>query len=124
MSRCSRGTAASLGLVLLSLVIACSGPVEPSATIELNGEDSGKTIEVRLGQEIEVTLQTIGPGEYETPSISSSALRFVDVVAGPIIVPAGPTQIFRFDAERTGSATITIAHTQNNPEFSVEIVVR
>lgn len=99
------------------------GAVEPSATVELDREDSGKTIEAALGQEIEITLQTIGPGRYGTPSISSRALRFIDVVFGAP-VPGGPTQIFRFSTEETGSAMITITHTESNPDFTADIVVR
>lgn len=111
-------------VVALLLIAACSGPLDPSETVELNGEDSGRTIEVTLSQEVEVTLQTIGPGQYETPSISSPAVRFIDVVDGAVVVPAGPTQVFRFRTESTGSATITIAHTGGSPGFTVALVVR
>jgi len=108
---------------LLLLILACSGPTDLSITVELNREDSGKTVEVRLGQDIEVMLQTVGPGRYGTPSVSSQALRLVDVVDGNP-VPAGPTQIFQFATEGTGSVAVMIPHSADNPSFIVSIVVR
>ena len=40
----------------------------------------GRTIYVTMGQDLALTLQTIGPGDYDaTPEISGPALAFLDV---------------------------------------------
>src|SRR2546421_12053972 len=42
----------------------------------------GETLRIAVGQELDLTFQTIGPGEYERrPSISSSSLQVLDVTA-------------------------------------------
>jgi len=65
-------------------------------------------LRVALGQELDITLQTIGPGRYDSlPAISSPAIRFLDMsFVGPA-VPAGPTQLFRFKAEARGQAVVS-----------------
>ena len=91
--------------VLAALVLAaCHDPVSIT-------DGGSRTIASRVGTEIDVTLQTIGPGEYASPPrVSSGSVRFVDVsYLDP--VPAGPTQRFRFQAVAPGRAIITFRHT-------------
>jgi hypothetical protein len=72
---------------------------------------SGGRFSVRVGQELELKLQTIGPGEYVSPPVlSSSALRFLNVqLIGPP-VPAGLTQGFRFRGVGTGRTIVEFHH--------------
>ena len=95
---------------MLLLSEGCSSP------LEVNGAPS-RTLSLLAGQEVEVKLQTIGPGEYSSPpSISSSAVRFLGVsLVGPY-VPAGPTQVFRFMAVAPGQAMVAFHHTGIDPE--------
>ena len=76
----------------------------------------GRSLSVAVGQGLNVTLQTVGPGEYASPpTVSSVALRFLgDSLIGPPI-PAGPTQQFRFIGQVHGQAIITFHHTGDNP---------
>ena len=79
----------------------------------------GQTLSLPVGQELDVTLQTVGPGEYESPPlVSSSALRFLNVGLISPYVPAGPTQQFRFKGEAPGQAIVVFQHSGNNPAVS------
>jgi hypothetical protein len=107
----SRLYASLVGAVAL---LAACGP-EPLA---VHGAPD-RTLDVAVGQELDVTLQTVGPGEYESPpSISSHALQYLSVVLVSPYVPAGPTQQFRFKAEAPGQAIVVFQHSGNNPTIS------
>ncbi len=80
-------------------------------TLRLGNGDAGRRLIAAVGDTIEVTLQTIGPGHYGSPVLSSGSVVFLgESSAGPPI-PAGPTQLYRFEAVASGLAEITIAHT-------------
>lgn len=78
-----------------------------NAMVDLSNADNGSSIEVSVGTQINVTLQTIGSGRYGTPSLSSNAVRFIDVSEGAPN-PGGPVQIMRFRANSAGGAQIAI----------------
>jgi hypothetical protein len=78
-----------------------------NAMIELSNGDSGRSLKVSVGTEINVTLKTIGSGRYGTASVSSRAVQFLDEAAGPPI-PGGPVQLMRFRAQSAGAAQISI----------------
>ncbi len=74
------------------------------------------TLSIKAGRALELTFQTIGPGEYASPPlVSSTAVRFVDVRQVTPAVPAGPTQRFRFEAVEPGVAVIVFHHTGQGP---------
>jgi len=100
-----------------------------SQTISLGNADAGRTVAAAVADEIHLTLQTIGPGQYGDPSVSSRAAVFLgESPAGPSN-PGGPTQLFRFEAIAPGRADITVPHTGDPPEgaavppFSVTLQV-
>ena len=96
-------------VVALGLVSCGQGP------LEANGSPS-HTVSIEAGRELELTLQTIGPGEYASPPVvSSAAVRFLDVRLVTPAVPAGPTQLFRFKALAPGVAVIVFHHTAQGP---------
>jgi hypothetical protein len=114
-------TARALGATVAAAagLAGCGG--SPS---EVDGS-LGETLSVTAGQELSLTLQSIGPGEYVSPpSVSSAALRFLDVrLAGPA-VPAGVTQRFRFAALAPGRAIIVFHHTGQSRTVEDTIDVR
>jgi len=70
------------------------------------------TLRVRVNQELELTLQNVGPGEYLSPPtiVSESdrtVLQFLDAVMLPS-PPAGAKQLFRFEGRQPGVATVSI----------------
>lgn len=68
-------------------------------------------MEVAVGSEIRVMLGTVGPGEYVSPpTVSSPAIRFLDVTPIGPFVPAGARQLFRFRAVAAGRAIIAFQH--------------
>jgi len=76
---------------------------------------------VPVGDEVDITLQTIGPGEYATPQLSSPAVRFLGMTYVSPALPAGPTQLFRFQAEAPGQTSISIQGALHNPAFEVTL---
>ena len=74
--------------------------------------ETNRSVTADVGQQIEITLRTVGPrGQYDSlPALSTDAVRFVDMsYVDP--VPAGPTQRFRFVAVARGRAVIIFRHT-------------
>jgi hypothetical protein len=109
--------------VLLGLsfsgALACSG----GSTIVLGNDDSGRTVALSGGDELVITLGSIG--NQGQPSISSTAIRYEgSAVVGPAN-PGGPTIRYRFAAVRQGAATITIPFTipNNPPPFVLDVSV-
>src|SRR6266851_1748118 len=96
------------GLSLVAALAACSGGgygapagspgAAPGTKISLTMAETGQTIKVPVGDEVDITLQTIGPGQYASPTVSSPAVRFLGVSEVGPAIPAGPTQLFRFQA--------------------------
>ena len=116
------GAPACLGLSLL--LAACGGDAASGGErIDLGNGDNGRTLVAKIGDEIDVTLQTIGPGMYASPRVSSSSIHFAGAsIVGPPN-PGGPVQLFRFRAAAAGRATITIPHTVESHSFTFSVDV-
>lgn len=116
--------AASL-LAVCGLFFALAGCGESDPVWIDVARTESQTITVDPGAQFAITLQTIGPGAYESPpSISSPAVDFVDVTLVSPYVPAGPTQRFRFRAVEPGRAVIVFRHTGTMPEVRDTVQVR
>jgi hypothetical protein len=121
-------------LVELSLLIGFCGNSDGqkvSASVNqqdlsLNRTNDGQYASAKVGERIIVTLQTIGGGHYDTPQISSHAIRFEgeSAVSSAKQNPGGPTQVYRFTAVAEGAAQIRIPHTGSNPTVTFTIQVR
>jgi hypothetical protein len=101
------GVGAAVGLALALTIASCHRSNE---RITLDNSSNGRTISAAPGDTIEVTLQTIGPGQYETPTVFGP-IRFLGESAAGAPNPGGPRQLFRFQAVTTGRGEITILHT-------------
>ena len=106
------------GLIVAIGLVGCGqGP------LEMNGVPS-QTLTIKAGRELELTLQTIGPGEYASPPlVSSAALRFLGVRLGTPN-PAGPRQQFRFEAVQPGVSIIVFQHTAQGPTIEDTVNVQ
>ncbi len=104
----------------------CGSPTHPSGKVwTLNNTDNGRLLSVGLRDEIDVTLQTIGPGQYdEHPTVSSSAVVLSKVSLPAAQNPGGPRQLFQFTAAAGGRAVISIPHTGLNARFELTVDVR
>ena len=109
-------------LLALLMASACGG--KNPVAVSIIGSTS-QSLTVPAGNQFSVTLQTIGPGEYSSPpTVSSGAVHFLDVAQVIPVVPAGPTQRFRFDATTRGKAIIVFQHTGNNRTVEDTVDVR
>ena len=105
-------------------MMGCASPSSPSGNeLRLGNDDNGRVLSVRLGDEIHVTLQTIGPGEYELPNVSSSAVVFLGVSILTPPNPGGPRQLFQFRIVAVGHVDISIPHTGQTPRFGITVDV-
>jgi hypothetical protein len=110
----SRSVALACALALsLSATVNCDS--RETQTIRLQNGDSGRSVTAAVGDTIEITLQTIGPGQYGNPSVSSPSVRFLGESAAEPANPGGARQLYRFEAASTGRADITIGHTDELP---------
>ena len=112
---------ALLGLVL----IACAqAPLGGSSTLVVRST-ADQSIRVGVGQELDLTVGTVGPGEYMAPPlISSDALRFLDAQIVAPHLPSGPTQLFRFQGQAPGTAVLIIQHSGTNPAIRDTVIVQ
>jgi hypothetical protein len=119
-------TATTTGVAAVLLAASC----HPSSNrIALDNSSNGHTISVVPGDKIDTTLQTIGPGQYDTPTVSSGSIRYLGESSAGIPNPGGPRQLFRFEAIAVGRAEITIPHTMDppslqTPPFAITVDVR
>jgi hypothetical protein len=115
------------GVAVVLLAASCH---PGSSRIGLDNSSNGHTISVAPGDKIDITLQTIGSGQYETPTVSSGSIRFLGESSAGMPNPGGPRQLFRFEAMTVGRAEITIPHTISDPPlpqtspFAITVDVR
>lgn len=87
--------------------LATSSPNSSQRLLSLNFKNDGQHLTATVGQQIEITLGTVGPPQYGKPEISSPALRLVSTALWRTI-PAGPTFIYIFEAATEGEAQVTV----------------
>ena len=107
------GTA--VAVLAMMLALGCDPETGPNTLVSLTNADDGRSIAVLVGDGIEVTLQTIGPGEYGTPVLSSGSIRFLGESSPGPQNPGGVRQLFRFEAVAIGRVEITIPHMDGFP---------
>ena len=119
--RARTSNSAILTIAVLT-VGACNGQ---SAVLVQDIDGSASTVTASVGRELDITLGTVGPGAYDSlPSISSTAVLFLDASTVPPVVPAGPRQRFRFMPQQRGTAVITFHHSGTNPTITTTVTVR
>ena len=106
------------GLLGVVIVSGCHarGPFEAQGA-------PGRTWTLSSGQDLRITVSTVGPGEFVSPpSISGTAVVFVDVSYTGPAVPSGVSQLFRFSAVRNGTSVITFHHSSSPPNTIADVV--
>ena len=84
---------------------ACGSDIPKPLAAELN-----QNFTLTVGQELNITVQSVGPGRFEIPpGISSPVLQFISAAQTGVANPAGPTLLYRFRAVARGTAIITFA---------------
>lgn len=76
--------------------------------LSLNFRNNGQHLAASVGQQIEITLGTIGPKQYGTPQVSSPAIQLESTALDWPPNPGGPTFIYIFEAAAEGEAQIQV----------------
>ena len=95
--------------------------------MSLDNNARGHVVAVATDQEVDLTLQTIGPGQYGAPTLSSSSVTFEGMSFSPLQNPGGPRQVYRFRAVASGTSDISIPHVGDvtpTPPFDFTFVVQ
>jgi hypothetical protein len=128
-------TLLDLGITVLGLVVVVvgvwvfyldySGAPGPSLDRTLTIRNAAdQRIRIDVGQELDLTLLTVGAGQYMAPpSISSGALRFLDAQIVPRRLTSGSEQLFRFQGKSPGMVVVTIQHSGASPTIRDTVVV-
>jgi hypothetical protein len=112
----NRGTAVLLA-ALTFLLAGCEdalaqGPYPPSASVgrvlALNFANNEQHVSARVGQQIEISLGTVGPRQYGTPEISSPAIRLLNTAQDWPPSPGGPSFVYIFEAVAEGEARVMV----------------
>jgi hypothetical protein len=128
-------TLLDLGITVLGLVVVVvgvwvfyldySGTPGPSLDRTLTIRNTAdQRIRIDVGQELDLTLLTVGAGQYMAPpSISSGALRFLDAQIVPRRLTSGSEQLFRLQGKSPGMVVVTIQHSGASPTIRDTVVV-
>jgi len=101
-------------------------------TANLTAANQGGSITVEVGDEIDITLGSVGPGSYsQDPVLSNDNLTVVDVtIPAGQQNPGGPTLLYRLRALAPGQTQVEIpfdaapAGGTSQPTFTVTITVK
>lgn len=110
-----------VALTAICLVEACHGVTGP---LEVSG--GAASYSIASGQEIDVTLQTAGDGEYLVPpTLSGTSVAFLGM-ASPAgkNPPGGVRQVFRFRGVAGGQTVILFHNSNLSPDVSDTVIVR
>lgn len=86
------------------------GRCQATGVLSLNAADDGGTFSVPIGGEVDIILQTIGPGDYSAQVMVSSDIATVLEVAIPAgpVNPGGPRRLYRLRALSAGRVQFMI----------------
>jgi hypothetical protein len=85
-----------------------SSPRNKPQVLSLDFTNNGQRLAARVGQQIEISLGTVGPRQYGTPEISSPAILLGSVALQWPPNPGGPGFVFVFEATSEGEAQIKV----------------
>ncbi len=108
---------------LLAGALVILGGCHSERIVSVEGNPS-RTLSLTVGQDLALTLHTLGPGQYASPpTISGTSVRFLADSVVPPFTPGGPTQRFWFRGESPGQAVVSFHHTvrQTVVEDTVEV---
>lgn len=95
----------ALAVLAIFAIEACHGP----SPVEVYGAANAR-FSIVTGQEIDIRLQTIGPGSYSVPpTLTGSAIEYLEVTPGGID-PGGDNQVFHFRGIASGTTVVTFTN--------------
>ena len=117
-------------LVLMALLLTVGCDFSGSKIISVDNGNAGQNVVASVGEEIEITLQTVGPGQYGDPILSSDSVKFLEESSSGTPNPGGPRQLYRFGVVSSGQTNISIPHTGGPPNgaaipaFTITVTVK
>jgi hypothetical protein len=106
-------------LVTAFFVWACSSSKN---SLGVYGQPPG-TFVIAVGQEIDIQMGTVGPGEYVSPpALMGSAILFVGESSPSVVVPSGAQQIFHFKGVASGQTIILFHNTSPPGSFRPDVI--
>lgn len=119
---------AALTLVLTAATnLQAQGPYPPSAgarkhVLSLDFANNGQRVSAWVGQQIEISLGTVGPRQYGTPEISSPAVRLVSTALDWPLNPGGARFVYIFEAVAVGEARVKVpVNNSEQPPYTNDI---
>jgi len=101
--------------------IDAPSPTSRQHILSLNFTNNGQHLVASVGQQIEITLGTVGPAQYGKPEVSSSAIRLESVALGLPVNPGGPTFTYIFEAAAEGQVQVKVPIiNSHNPDWTKE----
>ena len=95
-----------LGLALATTIVvaACHG----ATPFEVAGAPS-RSFSVAVGENITISIGGVGPSYASPPTITGSAIQFLDMTNPPttVVTPGGAVQLYHFKGVTSGQAIIT-----------------
>src|SRR5579872_4122140 len=76
--------------------------------LSLDFTNNGQSVKTRVGEQIEISLGTVGPRQYGTPQISSSAVRLLNTAQDWPPNPGGPRFVYVLEAAGEGEARVIV----------------
>ncbi len=76
--------------------------------LSLNFTNNGQHVRATVGQQINITLGTVGPAQYGVPLVSSTAVRLESTALDWPPNPGGSTFIYIFETAAVGEAQVII----------------
>ncbi len=122
-------------IIIFALMLGNLNNTLAGESMKLSENDTGKTVEIAVGDELEVILQGNPTTGYlwEVSSIDSSVLQSnkADFVANNAAIGAGGLEIIRFHALATGKSELKLIFhrpfEQNTPPlktFAVTVIIK
>src|SRR5690242_8818554 len=76
--------------------------------LSLSFANNRQHVSARVGQQIEISLGTVGPRQYGTPEISSPALQLASTAQDWPLNPGGSWFVYIFEAVAEGAARVSV----------------
>lgn len=94
-------------------------PTSQQHILSLNFTNNGQHLVANVGQQIEITLGTVGGPQYGKPEVSSAAIRLEGVALGLPVTPGGPTFTYIFEAATEGQVQVKVPIiNSSNPDWT------
>lgn len=91
-----------------ALKVSMSSTSIKQQVLSLDFTNNGQHVKAAVGQQIEITLGTVGPAQYGVPQVSSTAVRLESTALNGPPNPGGLTFVYIFEAAAAGEAQVTI----------------